>query len=123
VVHEADFEVRWSWLAGPASAVRAGVYDRSVDSLDGAVRIAWVADGFRTIDVYGRWRDPAEVHSFARDVADIALLNRTVAELRSALRRAHPGEFELVTHPHDAAGPRVIVRLNPPPGQPNPDDD
>jgi hypothetical protein len=89
--------------------------------MDGSVRIAWVADGYRSIDVYGRWRTADELATFAREVADVALVNRSVAELRAALRVARPGEFDLVVHPHDASGPRVVIRLNPPPGEPNPD--
>lgn len=92
-----------------------------MDSLDGSVRIAWNADGFEAIDVYGRWRSRQELETFARDVADAALMNRTEADLRTALRRAHPGEFELVPHPHDRPLPRLVVRLHPPAGKPNPD--
>lgn len=88
---------------------------------DGSVRIAWLADGFEAIDVYGRWRTRTELDAFARDVADAALLNRSVRELHHALRVEHPGEFELVPYPHDRSTPRVVVRLNPPPGDPNPD--
>jgi hypothetical protein len=88
---------------------------------DGAIRIAWSADGFQAIDVVGRWRTRAELDAFARDVADAALLNRSVRELGVALRTAHPGEFELVPYPHDRVLPRVVIRLNPPRGEPNPD--
>jgi hypothetical protein len=88
---------------------------------DGSIRIAWLADGFQAIDVMGRWRTRAELDSVARDVADAALLNRTVRELGVELRKQHPGEFELVPYPHDRNVPRVVVRLNPPPGEPNPD--
>jgi hypothetical protein len=88
---------------------------------DGAVRIAWHADGYEAIDVYGRWRQPEELQAFARDVADAALFHRSVDELRRALRVQHAGMFELVTHPHGPGLPRIIVRLNPPPGEPRPD--
>jgi hypothetical protein len=89
--------------------------------MDGSVRIAWEADGFSAIDVYARWRPQSELAAFARDVADAALVNRTVADLRTALRRGHPGEFELVPYPHERTGARLVVRLHPPPGEPNPD--
>jgi hypothetical protein len=92
-----------------------------MDPMDGSVRIAWEADGYSAIDVYARWRPRAELAAFARDVADAALVNRTLADLRVALRREHPGEFELVPYPHERSGPRVVVRLNPPRGEPNPD--
>ena len=92
-----------------------------MEQLDGSVRIAWLADGYEAIDVYARWRTRAELEAFARDVADVALMNRSVHELQHALRVGHPGEFELVPYPHDRATPRVVVRLNPPRGEPNPD--
>lgn len=88
---------------------------------DGSVRIAWQADGYEAIDVYARWRSRAELDTFARDVADAALMNRTVRELQHALRVQHPGEFELVPYPHDRAAARVVIRVNPPRGEPNPD--
>ena len=89
--------------------------------MDGSVRIAWEADGFLAIDVYARWRPRAELAAFVRDVADAALVNRTVADLGRALRKVHPGEFDLVPYPHDRAGARIAVRFHPPPGEPNPD--
>ena len=85
------------------------------------MRIAWNADGFEAIDVYARWRSRRELDAFARDVADAALMNRSLRELQHALRVQHPGEFELVPYPHDRAAPRVVIRLNPPRGEPNPD--
>ena len=85
------------------------------------MRIAWEADGYQAIDVYARWRPRSELEAFARDVADAALMNRTVRELQHALRVQHPGEFELVPYPHDRSAPRVVVRVNPPRGEPNPD--
>ena len=66
----------------------------------------------------------AGVAGFSDDgsgVADAALMNRTLADLRVALRLAYPGQFELVAHPHDRSGARVVVRFHPPPGTPNPD--
>jgi hypothetical protein len=103
------------------SASRDHRYHLSVERPDGSVRIAWQADGFEAIDVYARWRSRSELERFAREVADAALFNRTVRELHHALRTSHPGEFELVPYPHDRAAPRVVVRLNPPRGEPNPD--
>ena len=88
---------------------------------DGSIRIAWLADGYEAIDVVGRWRTRPELEAFARDVADVALLNRSLRELGVALRHLHPGEFEMVPYPHDRTLPRVVVRLNPPPGEPRPD--
>lgn len=85
------------------------------------MRIAWQAEGYEAIDIYARWRTRRELDEFARDVADAALMNRTVRDLQHALRVQHPGEFELVPYPHDRISPRVVVRLNPPPGEPNPD--
>lgn len=89
--------------------------------LEPGVRIAWSADGFEAIHVQVRWRSRAELEEFARGVADAALFNRSVAELRSALRRAYPGLFELEVSHHDGRGPRLTVRFLPPPGEPNPD--
>ena len=88
---------------------------------DGGIRIAWLADGYEAIDVYARWRPPEELVAFASRVADAALFDRSVADLRSALRRAFPGEFDMVLEPHSRIGPRVVVRFHPPKGEPNPD--
>jgi hypothetical protein len=90
------------------------------ERMDGSRRIAWAADGYESIDVYARWRAHDDLESFARDVADIALLNRSVVDLRSALRRQYPGRFDLLedTRPDHR---RVVVALHPPPGIPNPD--
>jgi hypothetical protein len=95
----------------------------AMDRPDGSVRISWTADGYQHIDVYGRWRTRAELDSFARDVADAALFNRNLEDLRKSLQRTRPGEFDLVPYPHDRVAPRVVVRLHPPPGEPNPDFD
>ncbi|CAN5749251.1 hypothetical protein BH20CHL5_BH20CHL5_01330 [soil metagenome] len=89
--------------------------------LEAGARIAWAADGFELIHVQARWRSREELEGFARGVADAALFNRTLPELRTALRRAYPGLFELETARHGVDGARVIVRFHPPPGQPNPD--
>jgi hypothetical protein len=91
--------------------------------LDGSIRFAWTADGFATIRVVARRRDTAELTAFARTVADAALLERTVAGLRTRLQASHPGGFELHAQrrPHDAPEPYLTVSLNPPRGEPNPD--
>ncbi|MBA3307861.1 MAG: hypothetical protein H0T04_04155 [Chloroflexi bacterium] len=89
--------------------------------LEPCVRIAWTADGFDLIHVQARWRSRDELDRFARGVADAALINRTLVELRTALRREFPGLFELETARDDGRGTRVIVRFHPPPGEPNPD--
>ncbi len=82
------------------------------------MRIAWTADGFDLIHVQARWRSRDELDRFARGVADAALFNRTLVELRTALRREFPGLFELETARDDGRGTRVIVRFHPPPGEP-----
>jgi len=51
---------------------------------DGSVRIAWEADGYVAIHVYARFWPSQSLSEYARDVADIALTNRTVPELRRA---------------------------------------
>lgn len=90
--------------------------------LDEGVRIAWTADGFESIQVLAPWRPAADLVAFARAVADAALVDRTLAALSIALRREYPGAFELVPVRHDKHGAKVIVRLLPPPGKPNPDE-
>jgi hypothetical protein len=88
---------------------------------DGSVRIAWQADGYVAIHVYARFWPAAELRRFAGAVADVALTNRSVADLRRGLRREFPGEFELEAPDADAPDRRVAVRFHPPPGTPNPD--
>lgn len=88
---------------------------------DGTIRIAWHADGFEAIIVRARFRPPREVEAFASRVADVALLERTLPDLRTALRKRFPGEFDLVTDEPRSAPGRVIVSFHPPPGEPNPD--
>lgn len=95
--------------------------DRSKPEIEGGVRIAWSAEGFEEIHVVAPRRTTRESDAYARGVADAALMNRTVADLRTALRREFPGEFDLLAVPHDVRGPKVIVRFHPPPGDPNPD--
>lgn len=88
---------------------------------DGSIRIAWQADGFEAILVRARFRPAPELDDFARAVADVALLERTLPDLRSALRKRYPGEFDLITDEPVDAPWNVIVSFHPPPGQPNPD--
>ncbi|CAN5697090.1 hypothetical protein BH18CHL1_BH18CHL1_08990 [soil metagenome] len=96
--------------------------ERPIHELDEGVRIAWTADGFESIQVVAPWRPAEDLAAFARAVADAALIERTLAALSIALRRDHPGAFELVPVRHDKRGAKVIVRLLPPPGEPNPDE-
>jgi hypothetical protein len=88
---------------------------------DGSIRIAWQAERYEAILVRARFRPATELDEFARGVADLALLERTLPDLRTALRTRYPGAFDLVTdEPLDAPG-RVIVNFHPPRGEPNPD--
>jgi len=88
---------------------------------DGSIRIAWQADGFEAILVRARFRPPAQLHAYARGVADVALLERSLPDLRAALRACYPGAYDLITD-QPVGGPwRVIVSFHPPPGEPNPD--
>ncbi len=86
-------------------------------------QIAWSADGYEAIVVTAPRRSRAERDGFAQRVADIALLNRDVATLHSALRREFDGHFELDTGRRRGDGPAAHVRVTllPPRGTPNPD--
>ena len=88
---------------------------------DGSIRIAWQADGFEAIFVRARFRPAIELDDYARTVADVALLERTLADLRTALRKHYPGEFDLVTDEPISRPGRVIISFHPPRGEPNPD--
>ncbi|MEX2548377.1 MAG: hypothetical protein WD830_11410 [Chloroflexota bacterium] len=90
---------------------------------DGSVRIAWLAEGFEAIHVYARFWPAGEVHRRARGVADVALTNRTVHDLRRGLRQHFGGGFQLQAPDEDAPDRRVAVFFDPPVGSPNPDDD
>ncbi len=92
----------------------------TVELRDG-IRIAWSADGFDSIHVLARRRTRTELEGYARGVADAALLNRSLADLRRALREAFPAAFDMETAAHDEADPHVVVRFHPPRGEPNPD--
>jgi len=88
---------------------------------DGSIRIAWQADGFEAISVRARFRPAAELEDYAKVVADVALLERTLPDLRTALRKRYPGAFDLLTDEPAAAPWQVIVSFHPPRGEPNPD--
>jgi hypothetical protein len=88
---------------------------------DGSVRIAWSADGFESIHVLARFRSRPELEGYARAVADAALINRSVRDLRVALRDQFPGDFDLTTREPRDADWRVVVSFHPPKGEPNPD--
>ncbi len=88
---------------------------------DGSIRIAWQADGFEAILVRARFRPARELDGFAKGVADVALLERTLPDLRTELRKRYPGEFDLITDEPVSAPGCVIVSFHPPRGEPNPD--
>jgi hypothetical protein len=88
---------------------------------DGSIRIAWNADGYVAIHVYARFWPSATIADLARGVADAALTNRTVADLRRALRAQFPGEFEMELPDADAPDHRVRISFHPPRGEPNPE--
>ena len=88
---------------------------------DGSFQIAWQADGFAAIVVRARFRPREQVEAFVRGVADVALLERTLPDLRTALRATFPGAFDLETREPESAPWQVIVSFHPPPGEPNPD--
>ncbi len=88
---------------------------------DGSFRIAWQADGFEAIFVRARFRPAPDLEGFAKTVADLALLERTLSDLRNALRKRYPGQFDLVADEPVAKPGRVIISFHPPPGEPNPD--
>jgi hypothetical protein len=92
----------------------------------GAIRIAWAADGYQSITVSAPRRSRAELEEFARGVADEALLNRSVRELHTALRRRFGATFEIDRRPSPAPadaelGSTLALSLDPPRGEPNPD--
>jgi hypothetical protein len=90
---------------------------------DGSVRIAWNADGFEAIHVYARFWPSTVTAERAQAVADVALTNRTVADLRRGLRARFGGEFQLQAPDEDAPDRRVAIFFDPPRGTPNPDID
>ena len=90
---------------------------------DGSIRIAWQAEGFDAIHVYARFWPADEVQRRARGVADVALTNRTVHDLRRGLRQRFGGVFSLQAPDEDAPDRRVAVFFDPPLGEPNPEDE
>ncbi len=88
---------------------------------DGSVRIFWHADGFEAIHVYARFWPSGEVQLRAKAVADVALTNRTVHDLRRGLRLHFGGSFQLHAPYQDAPERRVAIFFDPPRGVPNPD--
>ena len=88
---------------------------------DGSIRIAWLADGFEAIRVRARFRPTEQLVAFARGVADVALLERTLPDLRAELRTRYPGAFDLITSVPATEPWQVIVTFHPPAGEPNPD--
>ena len=89
---------------------------------DGSVRIAWNADGFEAIHVYARFWPSRVAAERAQGVADVALTNRTVHDLRRGLRARFGGTFELQAPDEDAPDRRIAVFFDPPAGDPNPDE-
>ena len=56
---------------------------------------------------------PTQLEDFARGVADIALLERTLPDLRVALQQRFPGAFDLLTDEPASRPWQVIVALPP----------
>jgi hypothetical protein len=101
-----------------------GYREGVIPELDGSVVIAWEAEGYRQIRVTGWRRSREELTDFARGVADVALLNRSVPTLRTALRERFGGTFDLDarTARDRISEPQVLVSMHPPKGEPNPED-
>lgn len=91
--------------------------------LDGSIEVAWEAGGFQLIRVRAPGRSREALQEFASGVADEALLNRSAAALRTALRARFGATIELELRDRRASGgvPHVLVTLRPPRGTPNPD--
>lgn len=95
--------------------------------IEGAIRIAWSADPYETIKVLAPRRGREELEEFARGVADEALLERTVHDLRVALRQRFDGTFDLETREarvrSDASEEEahILVTVHPPRTEGDPD--
>jgi hypothetical protein len=100
----------------PVAAYHVGVLQG-----DGSIVIAWQADGFASIAVRARFRPREELEALARGVADVALLERSLHDLRVALTRDFPGDFDLLTREPAGRPGEVVVSFHPPRGEPNPD--
>lgn len=88
---------------------------------DGSIRIAWHTHGYEAIHVYARFWPAEQLTDYARGVADAALTNRTVHDLRRELRVRFPGMFDIEAPDADAPDRRVRISFHPPRGEPNPD--
>jgi hypothetical protein len=90
---------------------------------DDSVRIAWSVEGFEAIHVYARFWPPDEVRRRAQGVADVALFNRNLHDLRRGLRQRFGATFSFQAPDEDAPDKRVAVFFDPPRGEPNPLED
>jgi hypothetical protein len=88
---------------------------------DGSVRIAWLADGYEAIHVRAQFWPAEQLAEFAGGVADVALTNRTLHDLRRGLRQRFGGTFDIEAPDQDAPDRRVLISFHPPPGEPKPD--
>jgi hypothetical protein len=88
---------------------------------DGSVRIHWQAEGYVAIHVYARFWPTQQVAEYASGVADVALTNRTIHDLRRGLRHRFGGTFDVEAPDQDAPDRRVVISFHPPRGEPNPD--
>jgi hypothetical protein len=89
---------------------------------DGTLRIHWLADGYEAIHVQARFWPPGHAQRLAQAVADVALTNRTLHDLRRGLRQHFAGMFDIEAPDQDAPDRRVLISFHPPPGEPNPDE-
>jgi len=112
------------WARGRQSGVSYSSGENWGVEQDGSIRIAWSAEGFEAIHVYARFWPNEELSLRAQQVADVALTNRTVQDLRRGLReRFGAAEFEFQSPDEDAPDRRVAIFFVPPRGVPNPDDE
>jgi hypothetical protein len=74
------------------------------------------------IHVYARYWPSDEVARRASGVADVALTNRTVHDLRRGLRQQFGANFSLQAPDEDAPDRRVAVFFDPPVGPGNPEE-
>ena len=86
------------------------------------MRIAWLADGYEAIHVLARFWPDAHLQQLAQGVADVALTNRTLHDLRRGLRLSFGGTFDIEAPDQDAPDRRVVVHFHPPRGTPRPED-
>lgn len=112
----------YSYCSSSAVGLRPLLRQNCEVELDGSVRIAWQTDGFEAIHVYARFWPSTVVSQRAQVVAEVALINRTVNDLRRILRERFGGGFELQAPDEDAPDKRVAIFFDPPRGTPNPDE-